>query len=94
MKQVDFKSIIIGFLLCFCMFLITGWNGDSDKKGHTHTTNEITYDRYGFANYGSLKKKIQEIEGHAHSTKDIKYNSFDYGAYGTLQKKIKELENH
>jgi len=76
------------------MFLIVGWNGNTDKKGHSHTTNEITYNRYGFADYGSLKKKIQEIEGHAHSTKDIKYNSFDYGAYGTLQKKIKELDSH
>ena len=58
MKQINFKSIIIGFLLCFCMFLIVGWNGNTDKKGHSHTTNEITYNRYGFADYGSLKKKI------------------------------------
>ncbi len=93
MKQIDFKSIIIGFLLCCCMFLIVGW-ANTDKKGHTHSTNEIAYNQYGFANYGSLKEKIQEIEKHSHSAKDIKYNAFDYGAYGTLQKKIKELDSH
>ena len=94
MKGIDFKSVAIGFLLCACMLLITGLDNNDHSHEHTHTTNDITFNKYGFANYGSLKKKIKEMEEHAHYTKDIKYDKFDYASYGSLQKKIKEMENH
>ena len=64
--NIDIKSVLIGVLLTINIMMLMGFNSKSIED-HTHDSTEITYKKYGYAKYGTLKKKIQDIEGNMYS---------------------------
>ena len=85
-------GLITGVLFTASAFMFIG-----ARSNHTHDATEIEYKSFQYGGYGTLQKKIKEIDSkvdddHTHDATEIEYNSFQYGGYGSLQKKIKDLE--
>ena len=59
--NIDIKSVLIGMLVTINIILIMGFDSKSIED-HTHDADEINYNEYGYAGYGTLKYKIQDME--------------------------------
>tara|TARA_Y100001970_G_scaffold273912_1_gene372814 strand:- start:660 stop:929 length:270 start_codon:yes stop_codon:yes gene_type:complete len=79
--DIDIKSVLIGALLTINIILIMGF--DSKSIEHTHDTNEIKYNEWGYAGYGTLKYKIQDMEDDIGDSADKNHDHyFDYAKKG------------
>ena len=52
-------GLITGIFFTASFFMLIGAKKIQD---HTHDTSDITYSQYGYAGYGTLKKKIKDID--------------------------------
>ena len=77
--KVDIKSFLIGVLVTINALMLYSFNSESNME-HTHSADEITYSTYGYGGYGTLKKKIKDIESHDHDYEyaDDSHSHYEY----------------
>tara|TARA_Y100001970_G_scaffold7912_1_gene9063 strand:- start:176 stop:412 length:237 start_codon:yes stop_codon:yes gene_type:complete len=77
--DIDIKSVLIGVLLTINIVLIMGF--DSKSIDHTHDSNEIKYNIYGYSSYGTLRYKIEDMEDQIDDCAEEEHTHFSYDIY-------------
>ena len=72
-------GLITGILLTASAFMFMG---ATTNQNHTHDATEIEYSSYDYGDYGSLQKKIKDLDEkadgrHTHSSRSHTHNSFE-----------------
>ena len=71
-------GLITGILLTASAFMFMG---AATNQNHTHDAKEIKYSSYSYGNYGSLQKKIRDLDENIDDKADEDHDhNYDYAA--------------
>ena len=74
MKKIDFKSMLIGILLCTVFMLTIG----AKSGDHSHSAKDITYQSWDWGTYGTLQKELSDIISKIDNKSDDNHIHYDY----------------
>ena len=90
-------GLVTGIFFTASFFILVAAKSMAD---HTHDADEINYSEYSYGGWGTLQKKIEDMDDeiesiadHTHDADEINYSEYSYSGWGTLQKKIEDLDD-